>query len=171
MFDRVTSPRARAARTRALVLTPVLVGISAVGAYAQASGSFIGHTYKVESRERPDGLIAQVFWYAQGFTGPADSSDPLANNAADCMGVMIVTADGATRSGSGSCHIQTADGASGASGWWKVTAAGTAECSAVCGEYGLYGGYGDYEGATGGGTWVRSAVFPNGMSIGTWQAN
>lgn len=36
-------------------------------------------------------------------------------------------------SGSGSCHIQTADGASVASGWWNVTAAGTAECPAVCG--------------------------------------
>jgi hypothetical protein len=145
--------------------------LGATGAYAQDSGSFIGDTYKVESRERPDGSIAQFFWYRQGFTGPADSNDPLANNAADCIGVLIVTVDGTTRSGSGSCHIQTADAASGASGWWKVTAAGTAECPEVCGDYGFYGGYGDYEGATGGGTWVRSAVFPNGMSIGTWRAN
>lgn len=157
--------------SRALVLVSGLVFVGAAGTYAQDSGSFIGHTYKTESHERPDGTIAQTFWYAQGFTGPAGSTNPLAGNAADCMGVMIVTADGGTRSGSGSCHIATADGASGISGWWRVTAAGTSACPAVCGEYGLYGGYGAYADATGGGSWVRSAVFPNGMSIGTWQAN
>lgn len=170
MLNRVTHSFVRGL-TRALVLTTSLILIGATGAYAQASGSFIGDTYKAETRDRPDGSTAQFFWYRQAFIGPADSGEPLANNAADCMGVMIVTADGATRSGSGSCHVQTPDGASGASGWWEVTAAGTTECPGVCGDYGLYGGYGDYAGATGGGTFARSAVFPNGMSIGTWQSN
>jgi hypothetical protein len=86
---------------------------------------------------------------------------------ADCVGLFVVSADGAIVAASGSCYSQDAAG-DGLSYWWRMEKGGTADCPDLCGSYGYFAGYGKYQGITGAGNWERQGLVADG-SVGVWD--
>jgi hypothetical protein len=57
----------------------------------------------------------------------------------------------------------------GLSFWWKIDEAGTAKCPDICGSYGFVDGNGKFKRVTSSGTWVRTHVFGEDGSSGTFK--
>lgn len=154
-------------RKRNLLVMLCVLLVASVGAYAAESmGRFTNHIVDTMETELPDGRKAVVLHYYQLLTSDK-ADDPLNNTASDCVGKLILSKDGKTLSGSGSCFSRDVDG-DGMSRWWKVDEAGTTKCPDLCGSFGSFDAFGKYKGMTSSGTWVRTHVFTDG-AIGTFK--
>lgn len=130
-----------------------------------SEGHYSSHTVSEDATEMADGSLAVMFRAVQ--TTFADDADhPLHNQRADCTGVLRIAADGSDTSGSGACFSADAD-QDGVSYWWVVEDGGTEACPGLCGSFSYFGGYGKYEGMTGGGSWHRLAIIDD-LGVGTW---
>jgi hypothetical protein len=132
----------------------------------EGGGRYATRDVSAETVELPDGRSVQTTHYSQA-TFADDPSNPLDNHLGDCVGQFILSADGTPSAASGSCYSRDGDG-DGVSYWWRMDESGTASCPDVCGSFGVFAGYGKYEGLTGTGTWQRTTVFPDG-GTGTWD--
>jgi len=130
----------------------------------QTAGTFAYHNGLTNETRLPDGRKAiAMHYYVLCVSDQAD--DPINNTAGDCLVNLIVSKEAKTLSGSGICFPKDVHG-DGASLWWKIDAAGTADCPDQCGSYGYVDGYGRFKGVTGTGTWVRTQLFSDG-AMGT----
>ena len=136
------------------------------GDSGKGTGYFTNHFNDVSASEMADGSSVQLIHYSN-ISIADDADNPSANTAGECVGILRMNASGAVTSGSGSCMVAAEDG-QGFAYWWQVEKAGTADCPALCGIWGYYGGYGDFKGLQGNGTWKVTAQFGEAGSMGTW---
>ena len=148
-----------------LPLALLVLGLAGPVAAQAGQGTFTTITISAEQTVLPDSTVQMLQHYRQ-ITLANTPAYPLHNTKADCVGQFRV-AKGAAVAGSGSCFVQAMDG-QGISMWWEMTAAGTAACPDLCGNWGVYGGYGRFAGLSGGGTWTRNGQFSDGSASGTW---
>jgi hypothetical protein len=155
---------------RVLMVFAVVVVVGSVtidaGDSGMGSGHFTNHFEDVTVSEMPDGSGVQLIHYSN-ISIADDPGHPSANTAGECVGALRMSAAGVVTSGSGSCFVMAADG-DGFSYWWEVEQAGTADCPALCGNWGYFGAYGRFEGLEGDGTWKVTAQFGESGSMGTW---
>lgn len=154
------------------ITVALALSLPAATAVAQMSGSASGryatHTLSNDVQEMPDGSSMVLSHYNQ-ISFANDGEHPIDNVSLDCIGKLMVAADGSMTAGNGSCFGVDKDG-HGTSFWWRMTEARTADCSDICGEWGYFAGDGKFEGIEGSGTWQRNTLFPDGSS-GTWQGS
>ena len=148
-----------------------LLLLATMTAEAQMSGSSTGryatHTLSDDVQQMPDGsTVILTHYYQITF---ADGDHPIDNVSSSCVGKLKFAADGSPQWANGSCFNTNAEG-DGSSFWWRMTEAGTANCSDICGEWGYFAGHGKFEGLAGTGTWQRTTLFSDG-STGTWQGS
>ncbi len=157
---------------RLTLLFTVLLVATAVSVAAQTTGSttgrYVTNTITEDVQGLPDGSSVILSHYHQNAFAE-DTSHPIDNTSATCVGLIKLNADGSPKSGNGSCFSTDADG-DGASFWWRQTAGGTASCPDICGEWGYFDGDGKFAGIKGTGTWQRTTLFPDGSS-GTWTGS
>lgn len=158
------APNGRCHETRRTISTLLVLLLAAsLGALAAESNSRWGiHDISETEDELPDGRTAVVIQHYQVIHAD-NPADPFYNVGADCSGKLIMSQDGQPMSGSGVGLTKDAGG-DGASLWWRVTEAGMPKGPGLGGEYGIYEGYGKYEGVKGGGTWQRTHVFEGGAA-------
>jgi hypothetical protein len=144
-----------------------LLAVSATASAGEAEGFYATHSGKAHETALPDGSKVVVSHYYQ-LTKSNSADDPISGMDSDCIGRFLLGKDGKMVSGSGSCFSQNGKG-DGSFWWWKVDEVGTATCPDACGSFGYVDGFGKLKGVTGGGTWVRTDVTPNG-GIGTYKS-
>jgi len=155
------------------VLAFVIVMVAMVPAvFGQESGASSGryatYTISADSTELPDGGRVDISHFRQ-IVFADQPGHPLDGTNADCVGMMLFAKGGAITSASGSCYVKDAAG-NGASMWWRMDEAGTADCPAMCGSWGYFDGYGKFKGVSGSGTWKQTSLFPDG-NMGTWKGS
>lgn len=154
-----------------LVLVVVMAMVAPM-AWSQETGESAGryatYTISLDSSELPDGGRVDVSHFRQIVFSDAPGH-PLDGTNADCVGMMIFTASGAITSASGSCYIKDVAG-NGASMWWRMDEAATADCPMICGSWGYFDGYGAFKGISGSGTWKQTSLFADG-NMGTWEGS
>jgi hypothetical protein len=133
-----------------------------------ATGRFGTRNISTQTTELPDGRSIDVNHYHQ-VTFADDPDHPLNNQTADCVGQFLMSADGNPVAASGSCYGKDVDG-DGASFWWRMDTAGTADCPTLCGSFGYFAGFGKFAGITGTGTWRVTAPFEEG-NLGVWEGS
>ncbi len=104
-------------------------------------------------------VVEQV---SSGFNLMGDTSDPLHMSSLDCDGTTEFDADGNIVQGGGFCTLTDKDHDAYWT-WWAMDADG--------GTWGVFAGAGKYEGATGGGTWENSEVWPDGKVENNWRGD
>jgi len=153
-------------------LWAVLLTVPVGNALAQMSGSTSGRyaTYTIaqDVEEREDGSSVVLAHYHQT-TFAEDTSHPVDNTSAMCVGRFILDAEGSLTAATGSCFSTNVDG-DGSTFWWRMTEGGTSDCPDACGEWGYVAGDGALAGIKGNGTWKRTTVFSDG-STGTWAGS
>ncbi len=156
---------------RVVIALAVVVVAGSLTAVAGDSGSgkghFTNHFNVQEMTEMADGSMVQLVHYTSAML-TADPDHPSNNTLADCFGELRIGADGVVTSGSGSCFAKTTDG-HGFSYWWQVEKAATADCPALCGVFGYFGGFGRFDGIKGKGSWMTEADFPGVGSLGSFE--
>ena len=153
-------------RLSATVLAVAWLLPGALHAQTSGEGRYATFNTDVEEMEMPDGGMMVLSHYRQVvFADRADN--PLDGLPADCIGQFLVGPDGKTRAASGTCFGHDEAG-NGASYWFRMDAAGTAQCPDMCGSFGYFAGYGKYAGIEGEGTWRREATTPTG-GHGSWK--
>jgi len=152
--------------TRTVLPLAFLLGGLASPLAAQAGqGTFTTVTISATNTVLPDSAVQTLQHYRQISLANAPTF-PLHNTKGDCVGLFRVV-KGAAVAGSGSCFVQAMDG-HGYTLWWEMTAAATSACPDLCGNWGVYGGYGRFAGLSGGGAWTRNGQFSDGSASGTW---
>jgi hypothetical protein len=145
-----------------LLLTPI-----AMTAQQKTSGTFANMPGHAEEMELPNGqALRQAAYRMVAFAD--DPASPLHNISSHCTSANVVMGDGSSVSYSGYCFNMDAAG-DGYSMWWQETEASTATCPAKCGRFGLYAGYGEFDGISGMGTWRVEAGLADGTVMGTWE--
>lgn len=150
--------------TRILTVS-AFVAIPVVAIAQSASGRYATHDGTSTTQELQDGSKVELAHYTQ-ITFASDTSHPMDNKSADCMGRFHTSADGELLSGSGTCTSQDPEGNT-ASYWWRIEEIMTANCAGLCGSWGYFAGTGKFKGIKGAGTFHRDTMFHNGSS-GTW---
>lgn len=139
---------------------------AAVAQSGEATGHYATRTTMSTSTELADGGMMQLSHWTQ-VTFADERGAPLDRLLSDCVGAFRVEADESVTHASGSCMGKDAEGNM-LSWWWQMTESGTDSCPDMCGAFGLYGGYGSYEGMTGDGSWIRETNQAEG-GTGTWR--
>ncbi len=133
-----------------------------------SKGTWANHNTMVSTTELPGGGSVMVQHTKQSHTAE-DSSHPLGNTMADCVGVFRMAADGTVTAASGTCFVIDGDGDR-TSFWWRQDAAGTESCPVACGSWAYFAGDGKYAGISGDGKWMQTTLFADGGS-GTWESS
>jgi hypothetical protein len=148
------------------VLAILLFVPGALLAQTSGQGRYATFNDDVDEMEMPDGGTMVLMHYRE--TVFADASDnPLDGLPADCVGQFLSGPDGGMRAASGTCFGHDGKG-NGVSYWFRMDAAGTADCPDMCGSYGYFAGYGKYAGIRGQGTWRRESTTATG-GHGSWK--
>lgn len=154
---------------RTLVLISSLLLAASANVFAEeAEGRYFENTVSEKVTTLPNGTTIVVFNTKQHAISNK-SSDPFNNALGDCMGRLIVSAEGNVLSGSGMCFLLDYEG-DGLNQAWTFEEAGTSTCPDMCGSWRIVDGFGKFEGATGSGTWVRTHVFADG-TMGTYESS
>lgn len=144
------------------LLTPI-----AMMAQQKTSGTFATMPGHAEEMELPNSqVLRQAAYRMVAFAD--DPASPMHNISSHCTSATVVTGDGGPVSNTGYCFNMDAAG-NGYSMWWQETEASTETCPARCGRFGVYGGYGKFDGMSGMGTWRIEAELADRTAMGTWE--
>ena len=147
----------------------IVVGALASPLSAQSGqGTYTTVSIASDTIPMPDGATHVLGHYRQVMLASSPTF-PTHNTMGDCAGLIRIV-DGKPAAASGSCFGQSMDG-HGYTLWWQMTEAGTSACPDLCGNWGVYGGYGRFAGLSVMGTWKRSGQFFDGSSSGTWTGS
>lgn len=144
-----------------------LLAMSTTVSAGESTGYYTTHSGKSTETALPDGRKLVVSHYFQ-LAKSDKADDPINGSESDCVGQFLMDRDGKMLSAHGSCFSHNGKG-DGSFWWWKMDETGTANCPDACGSFGYVDGFGKLKGVSGGGTWVRTDVTPNG-SFGTFKS-
>lgn len=169
MSDAAESPqRSVSMEKRTLILASSLLLAASANVFAEESkGRYFENTVSERETTLPNGTTVVVFNTKQHAISDKPS-DPFNNVLGDCMGRMILSAEGNMLSGSGMCFLLDHDG-DGLNQAWIFEEAGTSACPDMCGSWRIVDGFGKFKGTTGSGTWARTHVFADG-TMGTYES-
>lgn len=151
-----------------LVLALLVPGALQAQKSGSGEGRYANFITDAEEMEMPGGGTMALLHYRQ-MVFATQGSSPADGLPTECVGQFVSGADGKTTAANGTCFGDDGAG-NGLSYWFRMDAAGTADCPDMCGTFAYFAGYGKFAGITGEGTWRRAVTTPT-SGHGTWKAS